>query len=858
MRQGFNFGLFVRGKGGNDKIAAATINLGSTKGRGSSTRMFNYCNQRTANPSECINQFINVTAATPGSYLYSKNNTTSGGFPIGESVNKDMRDRNYTYIFNPQDYYPEYFPGMAPFINGNIVAGDKSPDERLLASEWLDWGNDIFDSWGFFYLYDVETGKYYFPLITPQNQANGSIFTQTFNAFGRVFTIKQGYPVQGIFKFDISVNDNKPFKFGGYGDMGYDDNGESSNLIYPYLISSTNLTLYYAKQEDTDGEPGEIIYSYFIPKKVSENNNQTYDLYPANPLGNTNSFIVSKTVTNGLIVYFSKTNDVKEWVVNDLGIQTSIPTPTPFTVPSAPLNVTASVLSLTSANVSWSAPSSNGGSPIISYTITSTPGSFTLTTSNINGIITGLTTGTSYTFRVVATNAVGNSQNSSASNPIPPATVPSAPLNVTASVFSLTSANVSWSPPLSNGGSPITAYTITSTPGSFTLTTSNTNGIITGLTSGTSYTFRVLATNAAGNSPESSASSPIIMPIPISGTFIYSFNYSGSNLASDVSNNIPLISGNELSYTYSYTNISNLITVTIPFIFTDINSTNDGVNFYTNNAFTFYNNTSLVTSLQISQFNGIPLSRSGSQFREITTLNISAIDAPTILSNTSMESAFKQCTNLSGNISNWNTSNVTNMSRMFESATNFNQYIGDWNTSNVTNMSYMFDTATNFNQDISSKSGINAWNTSNVTDMAFMFYDASEFNESIGNWNTSNVEGMGYMFLGASKFNQPIGNWITSNVIGMQHMFERASEFNQDISSKPGGVWDTSKVTDMGVMFDFALAFNNGEGPTGNTAKMNWIVTQFGGVTPQFFSRFSSLTLAPDGNSPFDSDGSLV
>ena len=69
MNFGFNFGLFVRGKGGNDKIANATINLGSTKGRGSSTRMFNYCNQRSSNPSECINQFVNIKAlpipATP-------------------------------------------------------------------------------------------------------------------------------------------------------------------------------------------------------------------------------------------------------------------------------------------------------------------------------------------------------------------------------------------------------------------------------------------------------------------------------------------------------------------------------------------------------------------------------------------------------------------------------------------------------------------------------------------------------------------------------------------------------------------------------------------------------------------------
>ncbi len=49
MNPGFNFGLFVRGKGGNHKIADATINLGSTKGRGSSTRMFNYCKKRESN-----------------------------------------------------------------------------------------------------------------------------------------------------------------------------------------------------------------------------------------------------------------------------------------------------------------------------------------------------------------------------------------------------------------------------------------------------------------------------------------------------------------------------------------------------------------------------------------------------------------------------------------------------------------------------------------------------------------------------------------------------------------------------------------------------------------------------------------
>jgi len=41
----FNLGLNQKHFGGNNKIATVSINLGNTKGRGSSTRMFNYCNK---------------------------------------------------------------------------------------------------------------------------------------------------------------------------------------------------------------------------------------------------------------------------------------------------------------------------------------------------------------------------------------------------------------------------------------------------------------------------------------------------------------------------------------------------------------------------------------------------------------------------------------------------------------------------------------------------------------------------------------------------------------------------------------------------------------------------------------------
>jgi hypothetical protein len=226
-----------------------------------------------------------------------------------------MENQDYTLEFDPQDYYPAFFPDMAPITDENIVAGDKDPGDRLIASEWGDWGDDIFDDWGYFYLYDVASGQYYFPLIDPQNQDDGVLTTQTFNAFGRTFTINQGYPVQGIFKFDISVNDNAPFRFGAYGNMGYDDRGAINELTYPYTISSTNLTLYYNKRAQNN-KPVETLYSYFIPKQISQNSAVTY-VYNKDE---SDDSIISNEVTNGLLVYFSKTNDVKEWVVNDLGI----------------------------------------------------------------------------------------------------------------------------------------------------------------------------------------------------------------------------------------------------------------------------------------------------------------------------------------------------------------------------------------------------------------------------------------------------------------------------------------------------------------------------------------------------------
>jgi len=246
-------------------------------------------------------------------FINSKNNTTAGGFTIGAAVTKDMLNANYITEFIPFNRQPDFFPNMSEFVDSNIVVGDKNPSDRLIASYWNSLGDDVFNNWGFFYLYDVTSEKYYFPLFVPQNASDGVVTTQTFNVFGRTFTIKHGWTVQGIFKLDISVQDTLPFRFGTYGNMGSDLNEDIENLTHSYTSGGRNVSLYYQRHSQT-ARPIETLYSYWIPKNASDNTAITYDFYND---GDDNS-MMSKQITNGVIVYFSKTNDVKEWVANDL------------------------------------------------------------------------------------------------------------------------------------------------------------------------------------------------------------------------------------------------------------------------------------------------------------------------------------------------------------------------------------------------------------------------------------------------------------------------------------------------------------------------------------------------------------
>jgi len=176
-------------------------------------------------------------------------------------------------------------------------------------------------------------------------------------------------------------------------------------------------------------------------------------------------------------------------------------------VPGAPVALTAT-RGNGQVSVAFSAPSSNGGSAITSYTATASPCGATATGTTSPIVVTGLANGTPYSFTVVATNSVGTGAPSPASSSVTPATVSGAPTGVTGTRGN-GQVSVAFSAPSSSGGSPITVYTATASPGGASATGGSSPLVVTGLTNGTAYTFSVTATNAVGSGPISAASTAV-------------------------------------------------------------------------------------------------------------------------------------------------------------------------------------------------------------------------------------------------------------------------------------------------------------------------------------------------------------
>lgn len=139
-------------------------------------------------------------------------------------------------------------------------------------------------------------------------------------------------------------------------------------------------------------------------------------------------------VTAGTVVGQMQYWDGSAWIVVPVGqpgqflqlTAANVPTWSGATYPGAPTIGTATGGNA-QATLTYTAPASDGGSAITGYTATSSPGGITGTLSQSGSgtiTITGLTNGTAYTFTVTATNAIGTSAASAASNSVTP-TAPS-------------------------------------------------------------------------------------------------------------------------------------------------------------------------------------------------------------------------------------------------------------------------------------------------------------------------------------------------------------------------------------------------------------------------------------------------
>jgi hypothetical protein len=217
-------------------------------------------------------------------------------------------------------------------------------------------------------------------------------------------------------------------------------------------------------------------------------------------------------LTNGTVYYFRVTT-----VTTGSGSATAVTSLTPAQVSGAPTALVITATTANALNLSWAAPTNSGGYPIVGYLIEINSGSGY--TPAINGalatvtsaVISGLSAGTTYTFKVAAvtlagTGAFGTPAQGTVLNPASAAT------NFRATPTGTGALTLTWTAPSNLGGQTITAYQIRqSADGSnwtdlTPATASQVSYLVNGLTNGTLYYFQITVVTSAGLGSSASTS----------------------------------------------------------------------------------------------------------------------------------------------------------------------------------------------------------------------------------------------------------------------------------------------------------------------------------------------------------------
>jgi len=198
--------------------------------------------------------------------------------------------------------------------------------------------------------------------------------------------------------------------------------------------------------------------------------------------------------TNGTSVTFTVV------AVNGAGVSAASPVSAavvPAGAPSIPANLAVVSALHGAVSLRWDAAVSNG-SPVTGYVVNDANGHQVCAVSTTSCTITGLTNGKTYSYSVLSRSAAGDSDRSGSVS-ARPITVPSVPTRVSA-VAGDGAVTIKFSQSANDGGSVITAYTVTDSYGTVCSLPAATSCRFTGLTNGTADTFSVTATNAAGTS----------------------------------------------------------------------------------------------------------------------------------------------------------------------------------------------------------------------------------------------------------------------------------------------------------------------------------------------------------------------
>ncbi len=206
--------------------------------------------------------------------------------------------------------------------------------------------------------------------------------------------------------------------------------------------------------------------------------------------------------------------------------------------PGKPIGLAAEAASATAVNLTWAEPASDGGSPVTGYKVEakrSGERSYGVVVADTGSARrayahAGASPGTGYEYRVYAINAAGTGAASDAAGATTGkagtgaaepqdggveaadgagAEPPSPPRDLRAERTARETALLTWGAPASDGGSPVTGYRVEARkdPGSYATIATNgadaTSHLHGGLDGDSSYTYKVYAVNAAGESRQS-------------------------------------------------------------------------------------------------------------------------------------------------------------------------------------------------------------------------------------------------------------------------------------------------------------------------------------------------------------------